>query len=113
MISASRQNISNWSYRFRNLSSFMADTTLVEPKKAPFDGVSLLFGVGLAGSGAMTTLINHLMPNQLWALVEPLLPAPPRPTYGGRHRVITRSQLLRRDRVQGPDLDPVAAAARP
>jgi transposase len=66
----------------------MADTTLVEPKKAPFDGVSLLFGVGLAGSGAMTTLINHLMPNQLWALVEPLLPAPPRPTYGGRHRVI-------------------------
>jgi transposase len=36
----------------------------------------------------MTTLIDGLVPNQLWALVEPLLPAPPRPTYGGRHRVI-------------------------
>ena len=47
----------------------MADTTLVEPKK-PFDGVSLLFGVGLAGSGAMTTLIDGLVPNQLWALVN-------------------------------------------
>jgi transposase len=36
----------------------------------------------------MTTLIDDLMPDELWALVEPLLPAPPRPPYGGRHRAI-------------------------
>ena len=36
----------------------------------------------------MTTLINDLVPDELLALVEPLLPAPPRPPYGGRHRVI-------------------------
>jgi hypothetical protein len=35
----------------------------------------------------MTTLIRDLVPDELWALVEPLLPAPPRPPYGGRHRV--------------------------
>jgi transposase len=46
------------------------------------------FGGGLAGSGIMTTLIDDLMPDELWALVEPLLPAPPRPPYGGRHRAI-------------------------
>ena len=36
----------------------------------------------------MTTLIEDLVPEKLWALVEPLLPAPPRPPYGGRHRAI-------------------------
>jgi hypothetical protein len=36
----------------------------------------------------MTTLIEDLVPDELWALVEPLLPAPPRPPYGGRHRAI-------------------------
>jgi transposase len=36
----------------------------------------------------MTTLIDDLLPDELWTLVEPLLPAPPRPPYGGRHRVI-------------------------
>ena len=36
----------------------------------------------------MTTLAEDLVPDQLWALVEPLLPAPPRPPYGGRHRTI-------------------------
>jgi transposase len=35
----------------------------------------------------MATLVDALVPDQLWAMVEPLLPAPPRP-YGGRHRVI-------------------------
>ena len=35
----------------------------------------------------MTTL-DDLVPDQLWAIVEPLLPAPPRPPYGGRHRTI-------------------------
>jgi transposase len=28
------------------------------------------------------------VPDELWALVAPLLPAPPRPPYGGRHRTI-------------------------
>jgi transposase len=37
----------------------------------------------------MTTLAEHLVPDQLWELVEPLLPAPPRPPYGGRHRTIS------------------------
>jgi transposase len=36
----------------------------------------------------MTTLADDLVPDQLWALVEPLLPAPPRLPYGGRHRAI-------------------------
>jgi transposase len=36
----------------------------------------------------MTTLIDELVPDELWRLVEPLLPAPPRPPYGGRRRVI-------------------------
>jgi transposase len=37
----------------------------------------------------MTTLVDDLVPNELWALVEPLLPAPPRPPHGGRHRTIS------------------------
>jgi hypothetical protein len=37
------------------------------------------FGIGLAGSGAMTTLADDLVPDELWALVEPLLTTPPRP----------------------------------
>ena len=32
----------------------------------------------------MTVLVDDLVPDQLWALVEPLLPAPPRPPYGDR-----------------------------
>jgi transposase len=36
----------------------------------------------------MTTLADDLVPDQLWALVAPLLPAPPRPPYGGRRRTI-------------------------
>ena len=53
------------------------------------DGVSLL-GAGMAGSRAMTVLVDDLVPDQLWAIVEPLLPAPPRPPpYGGRHRTIS------------------------
>jgi transposase len=30
----------------------------------------------------MTTFIEDLVPDELWALVEPLLPAPPRPPAG-------------------------------
>jgi hypothetical protein len=37
----------------------------------------------------MTILVDDLVPDELWALVEPLLPAPPRPPYGGRHRTIS------------------------
>jgi transposase len=36
----------------------------------------------------MTTLADDLVPDELWAIVAPLLPAPPRPPYGGRHRAI-------------------------
>jgi transposase len=37
----------------------------------------------------MTVLVDDLVPDELWALVESLLPAPPRPPYGGRHRTIS------------------------
>jgi transposase len=37
----------------------------------------------------MTTLADDLVPDELWAIVEPLLPAPSRPPYGGRHRTIS------------------------
>ena len=37
----------------------------------------------------MAVLVDDLVPDQLWVLVEPLLPAPPRPPYGGRHRTIS------------------------
>jgi transposase len=36
----------------------------------------------------MTTLIEGLVPDQLWAMVAPLLPASPRPPFGGRRRTI-------------------------
>jgi transposase len=36
----------------------------------------------------MTTLADDLVSDELWALVAPLLPTPPRPPYGGRHRAI-------------------------
>jgi transposase len=36
----------------------------------------------------MTALVDALVPAELWRLVEPLLPVPPRPPYGGRHRSI-------------------------
>jgi hypothetical protein len=42
----------------------------------------------------MTTLADDLAPDQLWALVAPLLPAPPRPPYGGRHRTISDRACL-------------------
>jgi hypothetical protein len=35
------------------------------------------------------------------------------PPYGGRHRTISDRGLLRRNRLHGPDLHPVAAAAYP
>jgi hypothetical protein len=55
--------------------------------------VSLLWG----WSGrlrVMTTLADDLVPDELWALVEPLLPAPPRPPDGGRHRTISDRACL-------------------
>jgi transposase len=42
----------------------------------------------------MTTLAEDLVPDQLWELVEPLLPASPRPPYGGRHRTISDRACL-------------------
>jgi len=42
----------------------------------------------------MTTLADDLVPDELWALVASLLPAPPRPPYGGRHRTISDRACL-------------------
>src|SRR6266498_164306 len=36
----------------------------------------------------MTTLVDKLVPDELWQLVEPLLPPRPRPWWGGRRRTI-------------------------
>jgi transposase len=36
----------------------------------------------------MTTLVDQLVSDELWAIVQPLLAPPPRPPYGGRHRTI-------------------------
>ncbi len=36
----------------------------------------------------MTTLVDTLVSEELWAMVEPLLPPPPRPWWGGRIRTI-------------------------
>jgi transposase len=35
-----------------------------------------------------TALVEELVPDQLWQLVAPLLPLPPRPLYGGRRRAV-------------------------
>jgi transposase len=42
----------------------------------------------------MTTLVDDLLPEELWALVAPLLPAPPRPPDGGWHRTISDRACL-------------------
>jgi transposase len=36
----------------------------------------------------MTTLVEELVPDDPWAMVEPLPPPPPRPWWGGRVRTI-------------------------
>jgi hypothetical protein len=36
----------------------------------------------------MTALVEELVPDDLWAVVEPLLLPPPRPWWGGRVRTI-------------------------
>jgi transposase len=36
----------------------------------------------------MSTLVDKLVPDELWAIVEPLLPPPPRPWWGGRRRTV-------------------------
>src|SRR5919198_489901 len=81
-------------------------------RSGPLDGVSLLWP-GMTGCRAMATLVDDLVPDGLWAIVEPLLPAPPRPPYGGGPPGHPRPGLLRRDRLYGPHLHPLAAAARP
>ncbi len=57
------------------------------------DGVSLLLGVSGMIRG-MTTLADELVTDKPWAIVEPLLPAPPRPPYGGRRRAVPDRNCL-------------------
>jgi transposase len=40
------------------------------------------------------TLVEELVPDQLWQLVVPLLPTPPRPPYGGRRRTVSDRSCL-------------------
>jgi transposase len=37
----------------------------------------------------MTTLADALVPDELWAIVAPMLPPAPRPWWGGRTRIIS------------------------
>jgi transposase len=58
------------------------------------DGVSLLSG-GMTEFAVMTAnLVEELVPDQLWQLVVPLLPTPPRPPYGGRRRTVSDRSCL-------------------
>jgi transposase len=41
-----------------------------------------------------TALVEELVPDQLWQLVVPLLPTPPRPPYGGRRRTVSDRSCL-------------------
>ena len=40
------------------------------------------------------TLVEELVPDELWHVVAPLLPAPPRPPYGGRRRTVPDRNCL-------------------
>jgi transposase len=42
----------------------------------------------MGGFTVMSTMVDDLVPDELWAIVEPLLPLPPRAWYGGRRRTI-------------------------
>jgi hypothetical protein len=42
----------------------------------------------------MTSLADDLASDEFWALVEPLLPAPLGPPYGGRHHTISDRACL-------------------
>ena len=59
----------------------------------------------------MATLVDDLVPDQLWAIVEPLLPVPPRPPYGGRHRAIPDRNCFAAIVYMAPHLHSLAAAA--
>jgi hypothetical protein len=54
------------------------------------------FRLGMAGSRAMATLVDDLVPDQLWAILEPLLPSRPRPPYSDRQRAIPERNCLPR-----------------
>jgi hypothetical protein len=41
-----------------------------------------------------TTLVEELVPVELWQLVAPLIPSPPRPPHGGRRRTIPDRDCL-------------------
>ena len=60
----------------------------------------------------MTTLADDLVSDELWAMVAPLLPVPPRPPYGGRHRTISDRACLAAI-VYMARTSTLAAAARP
>ena len=40
------------------------------------------------------TLVDSLVPDELWQRVEPLLPTPPRSWSGGRHRIVPDRNCL-------------------
>jgi transposase len=66
----------------------------------PAHGLQYLDGVLLLSAG-MTEVRGHdhgpcrgTRPDQLWQLVVPLLPTPPRPPYGGRRRTVSDRNCL-------------------
>jgi hypothetical protein len=61
----------------------------------------------------MTTLVDTLVPDDLWVIVQPLLPPPPRPWWGGRRRTIPDRNCFAANRVHGPHVHPLAPAPSP
>jgi hypothetical protein len=61
----------------------------------------------------MVTLADDLVPDQLWGGGGTLAADPASPALRWPASHDPRSQLLRRDRVHGPHLYPVAAAPSP
>src|SRR5688572_20986165 len=76
-----------WHGRRTRRGSAWRQQLSTRPEGGPLDGVSLLLH-GSSMIRAMMTLAEDLVPDELWALVAPLLPVPPRPPYGGRRRAI-------------------------
>ena len=60
----------------------------------------------------MTTLVDDLVPDELWATGGTAAASPAAPALRRPAPHYSRPGLIRRDRVHGPHLDPVAAAAR-
>src|SRR5215218_5952652 len=61
----------------------------------------------------MTTLVAALVPDDLWAILQPLLPPPPRPWWGGRRRPIPDRNCFAAIEFMARTSTPLAPAPSP